>query len=104
MRLQWKELAYLPRANPRYTEKKTNISCGISSTRVCLEGKIRVRYSTIRAVQFPVELHRVHTAGIEGCASGDSTQPVDGEGGAKWRRAASEKRVSHPVTDGPRQT
>lgn len=68
-----------------------------------LEGDPRVRYSTIRAMQFLVGLHRVYTAVTSGDAHrGDSVQPVDAA--RVGARCGLRETCLSPVTDGPRQT
>lgn len=65
---------------------------------------IRVRYSTIHAMQFPIGLHRVHTAASRDVHRGDSMQPVDGERVARGAACGFRETCLSPVTDGPRQT
>lgn len=93
------------RANPRYTHatEKNGYFARYFSIQVSRGGSA-VRYSTIRAMQFPVGLHRVHTAAYtEGGVSG-GFHAAGGRAARVGASAASEKRVSRPVTDGPRQT
>lgn len=95
------------RANPRYTgaTEKNDISRGISVFK-CLEGDPRSVFNNPRDV-IPRRAASRAYGGTGGGVSGGFHAAGGRRGWRGWRevrRAASEKRVSRPVTDGPRQT
>jgi len=85
MRLQWEELACACQSRGARAQSEKTIFRTVLQYSGVSRG-IRVRYSTIRAMQFSDELHRVHTV-----ASRDFMQPADGArvGGARLPRNVS---------------
>jgi len=98
MRLQWEELACACQSRGARAQPEKTIFRAVFQYSGVSRG-IRVRYSTIRAMQFSDELHRVHTV-----ASRDFMQPADGARVARGTARGFRETCLSPVTDDPRQT